>query len=139
MDDSELFSLAVGARERAYAPYSGFAVGAALLDAEGQVWLGANIENAALGSTICAERVAIFKAVSEGVRSFSAIAVAGGPVGEGIASFTAPCGACRQVMREFCTQDFRIILGDAAGELRVFTLAQLLPESFGPEALGTRQ
>ena len=124
-------ALAVEARERAYAPYSGFAVGAALLDSDGRVWQGCNIENVAFGPTVCAERVAFFKAVSEGVRAFDAIAIAGGPAGEDIAPFTSPCGVCRQVMREFCEDGFRIILGDADGGLRIYTLADLLPASFG--------
>ncbi len=124
-------ALAVEARERAYAPYSGFAVGAALLGSDGRVWQGCNIENVAFGPTVCAERVAFFKAVSEGVRAFDAIAIAGGPAGEGIAPFTSPCGVCRQVMREFCEDGFRIILGDADGGLRIYTLADLLPASFG--------
>ena len=135
MDDRQLVELACTARERAYAPYSGFSVGAALLDADGRVWQGCNIENAAFGPTVCAERVALFKAVSEGVRSFEAIAVAGGPTGEGIAAFTSPCGVCRQVLREFCSDGFRIILAAPDGETRTFTLGELLPQSFDPSDL----
>ena len=135
MDDRQLVELACAAREQAYAPYSGFSVGAALLDAEGRIWQGCNIENAAFGPTVCAERVALFKAVSEGVRSFEALAVAGGPAGEEIAAFTAPCGVCRQVLREFCSDGFRIILAAPDGETRTFTLGELLPQSFGPSSL----
>ncbi len=135
MDDRQLVELACAAREQAYAPYSGFSVGAALLDADGRIWQGCNIENAAFGPTVCAERVALFKAVSEGVRSFEALAVAGGPAGESIAAFTAPCGVCRQVLREFCSDGFRIILAAPDGETRTFTLGELLPQSFGPSSL----
>jgi len=135
MDDRQLVELACAAREQAYAPYSDFSVGAALLDADGRVWQGCNIENAAFGPTVCAERVALFKAVSEGVRSFEALAVAGGPAGEGIAAFTAPCGVCRQVLREFCSDGFRIILAAPDGETCTFTLGELLPQSFGPSSL----
>lgn len=135
MDDRQLVELACAAREQAYAPYSGFSVGAALLDADGRIWQGCNIENAAFGPTVCAERVALFKAVSEGVRSFEALAVAGGPAGEEIAAFTAPCGVCRQVLREFCSDGFRIILAAPDGETRTFTLGELLPQSFGPSSL----
>jgi cytidine deaminase len=120
---------ALDARVYAYCPYSGFAVGAALLDKNGTVWTGVNVENAAYGPTNCAERTAFFKAVSEGVTEFLAIAVVGGPLGEEPLDFCAPCGVCRQVMREFCDTDFKIYMITADGyEER--TLAQLLPDSF---------
>lgn len=129
MTDAELIALAREAMARAYAPYSGYQVGAALLAKNGRVYLGCNIENASFSPTICAERTAFAKAVSEGERDFTAIAVAGGKNGVDD-DFFPPCGVCRQVVREFCKDDFRILLGRSDGECRVFTLAQLLPESF---------
>ena len=125
---------ALEARWNAYCPYSGFAVGAALLDADGKIWTGVNIENAAYGPTNCAERTAFFKAISEGVTEFLAIAVVGGPMGEEPDDFCAPCGVCRQVMREFCADDFKIILSKP-GEMKAYTLTELLPESFSPRNL----
>ena len=123
----KLVKAAIKARERSYSPYSGFKVGAALLCDDGEIYLGSNIENAAYGDTICAERVAIFKAVFDGHRDFSAIAIVGGK--DELCSFAFPCGACRQVMSEFCASDFKIILFD--GKItKTFTLAELLPESF---------
>ena len=113
----------------------GRVISQALLDADGRVWQGCNIENAAFGPTVCAERVALFKAVSEGVRSFEALAVVGGPAGEGIAPYTPPCGVCRQVLREFCSDGFRVILASPDGSLRTTTLGELLPQGFGPENL----
>lgn len=129
MTDEELVALAREAMARAYAPYSGFQVGAALLAKSGAVYLGCNIENASFTPTICAERTAFAKAVGEGEREFTAIAVAGGKGGRD-SGFCPPCGVCRQVMREFCKDDFRILLGRADGAIRAFTLSQLLPESF---------
>ena len=131
---SALVQEALDARWNAYCPYSGFAVGAALLDENGTVWTGVNIENAAYGPTNCAERTAFFKAVSEGVTKFLAIAVVGGPMGEEPVGFCAPCGICRQVMREFCGDDFKIILAKP-GEMKIWSLAELLPESFSPQNL----
>ena len=117
------------AREKAYAPHSGYAVGAALLGEDGQVFLGCNVENSSYSATCCAERTAFCKAVSEGVTSFSAIAVAGGKQGSAPDTFFMPCGICRQVMREFCEDDFMIYMVDANGyEAR--TLAEILPFSF---------
>lgn len=116
-----------------YSPYSGFAVGAALMCADGRIYTGCNIENAAFGPSVCAERTAFFKAVSEGERVFKAIAIMGGkdrrPEG-----FCPPCGVCRQVMREFCSPDsFRIIMAADTDHYIVRTLEELLPESFGPD------
>ena len=111
MTDLELMKLAVEAREMAYAPYSHFCVGAALPAKSGKVYKGCNVENAAYSPTNCAERTALFKAVSEGEREFTAIAIVGG-MGETIADFCAPCGVCRQVLAEFCDKDFRVILGN---------------------------
>lgn len=133
MTDLELIQTAIEARKRAYAPYSGFFVGAALLAADGRVFTGCNIENAAFTPTNCAERTAFFKAVSEGVRAFEAIAVVGGK-GEEPSEFCAPCGVCRQVMAEFCSPDFRIILGNENNQT-VYTLSELLPASFSKSDL----
>ncbi len=141
MDEKKLLKLALDARERSYSPYSGFAVGAALLCADGRVYLGCNIENAALTPGNCAERTAVFKAVSEGNTEFAAIAVVGGPVSADLPAnepLCAPCGVCRQVLREFCDPaSMRVILAPLHNPdaYRVFTLDELLPESFGPENL----
>lgn len=134
MTYSELMAEAMKARQGAYMPYSRFAVGAALLCKDGTVYTGCNIENAAYTPTVCAERVAFFKAVSDGRRDFAAIAVSGGPAGAPGAADTAPCGVCRQVMMEFCAPDFEIVLGTADG-CRVYTLSELLPLGFGPNNL----
>jgi cytidine deaminase len=125
----DLTEKAKQAMTTAYAPYSGFTVGAALLCADGSVYTGCNIENAAYSPTLCAERTAFAKAVSEGKRDFTAIAICGGKDGNITGSCT-PCGVCRQVMAEFCKEDFKVILVKPNGyEER--TLSQLLPESFG--------
>lgn len=129
----ELIAEALSARELAYAPYSRYAVGAALLTGEGTVYRGGNIENASYGATNCAERTAFFKAVSDGVRSFSAIAIAGGPMGSMPEEYAYPCGICRQVMSEFCGADFRIIVVKSAADYKEFTLAELLPSCFALE------
>ncbi len=139
MSDERLMELALEARERSYSPYSHFRVGAALLCADGSVYTGCNIENAAFTPGICAERTAVYKAVSEGKRDFQAIAIAGGPEG-GEPALTAPCGVCRQVMREFCDpEEFRIILGAGTGEKQVFLLKELFPLSFGPDNLRKKE
>ena len=129
MTPEQLIELAKDAMARAYAPYSGFKVGAALLCADGTVFQGCNIENASFSPTICAERTAIFKAVSEGQRAFTAIAVCGGKDGV-ITGYFPPCGVCRQVMREFCRDDFTIYLAGAGDSWQSKTLAELLPLSF---------
>jgi cytidine deaminase len=134
MTHRELAQLAIDAMGHAYAPYSGHWVGAALLCSDGTVYQGANLENAAYGPTVCAERVAIFKAVYDGHRDFSAIAICGGPNGD-IKKFCAPCGVCRQVLREFCRDEFEILLVGPEGALEVCTLGQLLPHSFSPADL----
>ena len=134
MTDLELMRLAEEARAFSYTPYSHFAVGAALLTKDGKVYTGCNIESASYTPTNCAERTAVFKAVSEGEREFATIAVIGGPAGEK-GKFCAPCGVCRQVLREFCEPNtFRILLGTTE-EVQVFTLNDLLPTSFGPRDL----
>ena len=136
MENRELVMEAVKARKQAYCPYSGFAVGAALLCVDDRVFTGCNIENAAYTPTNCAERTAFFKAVSEGERSFTAIAVVGGPEGASEFDWCAPCGVCRQVMKEFCHEDaFQIILARSVKEYKVYTLAELLPMGFGPDNL----
>lgn len=129
MKETELISLAKKASEKAYAPYSGFTVGAALLCKNKKVFTGCNIENASYSSTNCAERTAFFKAVSEGERDFEAIAVVGGIKGD-FKNYCSPCGVCRQVMSEFCGPDFRVILGKNGEDFRVITLRNLLPDSF---------
>ena len=111
MTDKELYALAIDAMKKSYSPYSDCKVGAALLCKSGKVFTGTNIENAAFGPTVCAERVAVFKAVSEGEKEFSKIAVVGGKGGV-INGIFAPCGVCRQVLREFCCDDFEILLGE---------------------------
>ena len=133
MTDKELLLKAIEARSFAYAPYSDHKVGAALVGKSGKIYTGCNVENAAYTPTNCAERTAIFKAVSEGEREFTAIAIVGGK-GEEIADFCAPCGICRQVLAEFCDGDFRILLG-TPDNVSVHTLAELLPYSFGKNDL----
>ncbi len=129
MTDRELLDLAIEARKYSYAPYSEFHVGAALLTKNGKVYKGCNIENASFGATNCAERTAIFKAVSEGEGDFEAIAIVGGKDGKEL-ELCPPCGICRQVMTEFCDLDtFRIVLGDEHEE-RSYTLTELLPLTF---------
>jgi cytidine deaminase len=135
MRPEKLIALAKEAMTYAYAPYSGYHVGAALLCADGRVFTGCNIENAAYGPTNCAERTAFFKAVYDGHRDFTAIAVCGGKDGQ-IRGVCPPCGICRQVMREFCADDFVIYLAGADGSVESRTLAQLLPDSFAPRQLG---
>lgn len=124
----ELFAVADKARENAYAPYSGFRVGAALLTKSGKVYTGCNIENASYTPTNCAERTAFFKAISEGEREFEAIAVAGGK-NDGKSVLCPPCGVCLQVMLEFCERNFKIILRDE-NSIRQYLLSELAPLSF---------
>ncbi|MGM9652526.1 MAG: phosphopentomutase [Eubacteriales bacterium] len=132
--DAELLEEAKNAMTRAYAPYSGYRVGAALLTEQGSIYCGCNIENASYGATVCAERTAFQRAVWAGERSFAAIAVVGGKDGV-IADFAPPCGICRQVMTEFCDPEtFRVILSDGV-QTRTYSLAELLPLSFGPGKL----
>ena len=132
----ELIQSAIEARKKAYAPYSGYMVGAAVLTAELRIYTGCNIENASYTPSVCAERTAISKAVSEGARKILAVAVAGSPQGELITQYAYPCGVCRQVMREFAESGKMVVLvAKSRTEYRVHTLEQLLPESFGPENL----
>ena len=126
---------ATNAMTRAYAPYSHFHVGAAVLGESGKVYLGANVENASYGAAVCAERNAIFQAVLAGERKLKAIAVVGGRNGV-VTDFCPPCGICRQVMREFADpRTFRVYLRKSPTEFKSYTLEELLPESFGPEQL----
>lgn len=127
MDKNELVKLAVKAREKSYSPYSSFKVGAALLTKNGKVYKGCNVENKAYSPTNCAERTAFFSAVADGEREFSAIAVVGGE--NEITDFCPPCGVCRQVMSEFCKEDFEIYLFNGK-EIKTYTLGELLPNSF---------
>lgn len=129
MKPETLIELAKQAMERAYAPYSSYQVGAALLTADGRVYQGCNIENAAFSPTVCAERSAFFKAVYDGVRDFTAIAVVGGKDGC-ISGYFPPCGVCRQVMGEFCQPDFRIYMGGPDGAYQTMTLDEILPMGF---------
>ena len=134
MTDKELVIEAMEARKKAYVPYSGYMVGAALLTSDGKVYRGCNIENAAYSPTICAERTAFFKAVSEGERNFTAIAVIGAhkdakPEEYG---YFYPCGVCRQVLAEFCTPDFLVITARSATDWQTLSLGELLAHSFGP-------
>lgn len=129
--DAELVAMASQAREKAYAPYSGFQVGAALLGRSGRVYTGCNVENASYPLVICAEQTAVVKAVSEGERDFEAIAVV-------TSTGASPCGACRQVLREFSAAKgkLRVIIADTSGNARVRTVAELLPDGFTSDQLG---
>ncbi len=127
MTHAELIASATAARERAYAPYSNFKVGAALLGRSGRVYTGCNVENAAYGPGICAERTAIFKAVSEGEREFEVIAVV-------TENGVSPCGTCRQVMMEFAP-DMTVVISDTQGNTRTTTVRALLPDGFTPNQL----
>ncbi len=133
---TELIRSAMRARNKAYAPYSNYMVGAAVLTNELRIYTGCNIENASYTPTICAERTAISKAVSEGWKRFKAIAVVGAPRGETITQYAFPCGVCRQVIREFADpESFFVIVAKSENDYKVFSLEELLPESFGPENL----
>ncbi len=137
MEPLKLIELAMEAREHAYAPYSNYTVGAALLTKAGKVYQGCNIENASYGLTVCAERNAFFKAVYEGEREFEALAVIGGPAGEkALTACAGPCGACRQVIAEFCEADFKIYLTKGDGEYLETSLRELLPLTFTKGDLG---
>ncbi len=141
MLDSEirnrLIDSALEARKSSYAPYSGYFVGAALLCSDGSIITGCNVENASYGATNCAERTAVFKAVSEGNQRFTAIAIAGGKDREQATDYAYPCGVCRQVLREFCTpEEMTVIVCKGREDYKEMTLAELLPNSFGPKNLG---
>lgn len=131
MTKEELCALAIDAMKMAYVPYSGYTVGAALLTSTGKVFTGCNIENASFTPTVCAERTAIFKAVSEGERKFEMIAVAGGKGGVVNGEFP-PCGVCRQVMAEFCSPEFPVLFVVGDGKYTEHTLGEILPNAFHP-------
>lgn len=137
MEIETLISIAMDARKNAYIPYSGYAVGAALLCKNGKVYSGCNIENASYGATNCAERTAIFKAVSEGERDFSMIAIVGGKREDDcIKDYAYPCGICRQVMSEFTDSDsFRVIVAKSENDYETYTLSELLAYGFGNKNL----
>lgn len=135
MDKKELVKEALAAREFAYTPYSKFNVGAALLCKNGRVFRGCNIESASYTPTNCAERTAFFKAVSEGEREFSAIAIVGGPAGAPPADFCYPCGVCRQVMAEFCGRDFKVYIAKSESEIREYSFDEIIPFAFTQEDL----
>lgn len=132
--EQTLIVRAVEARKNSYSPYSHFAVGAALLCEDGSIYVGCNIENASFTPTVCAERAAIFSAVSDGKRKFTAIAVVGGK-GKDIGTPCYPCGVCRQVLREFCEPEKMRILLKNGDEISEYKLCELLPNSFGPNFL----
>lgn len=132
----KLIEMAIEARMLAYAPYSHFQVGAALLAEDGNVYQGCNIENASYPAGHCAERTAFSNAVVHGQRKFVAIAIVGGAEGASELDYCAPCGICRQLMREFCApESFEIVLARTQEDYKVYTLQELLPESFGPQNL----
>lgn len=133
MKNEELIKKAIEAREKAYAPYSKFMVGAALLTKEGKVYQGCNIENIAFTPTNCAERTAFFKAISEGEYDFTAIAIVGGLKGKEISTYAAPCGVCRQVMLEFCdAENFKILIAKTPTDYKEYKLCEIIPEYFSP-------
>lgn len=131
----ELIRSAMEARKKAYAPYSGYMVGAAVLTNELRIYTGCNIENASYTPSICAERTAVCKAVSEGWRRLKAIAVVGSPKGGDGSQYAFPCGVCRQVLREFADGQFPVIVAKNENDYKIYSLSELLPESFGPENL----
>lgn len=126
-----LIEAALKAREMAYAPYSHYCVGAALLTEDGEIYQGGNIENASYGATNCAERTAVFKAVSEGKHKFAAIAIAGGLAGQEPVDYAYPCGICRQVLKEFAQGNLIVIVAKSLDDYREYTLDELLPCGFG--------
>jgi cytidine deaminase len=127
--EKELAAKALDMRKMAYVPFSGHPVGAALLAKDGRVFTGCNVENSSYSPTICAERTAFVKAVSEGAREFEAIAIAGG-FGEVPETYCAPCGVCRQVMVEFCGRDFKVILAKTPDDYKVYDLEEIMPLGF---------
>lgn len=135
IDKAALIQAALQARQSSYSPYSHYQVGAALLTADGKIYQGCNIENASYGATNCAERTAIFKAVSEGQRNFLAIAVCGGLEGQAPVDYAYPCGICRQVMQEFAGEDFVILVAKSVEEYLEYTMAELLPAGFGGDSI----
>lgn len=129
-DHTDIILASISARENSYCPYSGFAVGAALKTKSGKIYTGCNVESAAFTPTCCAERLAFFKAVEAGETEFEAIAVIGGRKGEKVEKLCMPCGVCREVMREFCKEDFKVISVIDKQNYRVFDFEEILPNSF---------
>ncbi len=132
MNNKELVKAAFDAMQKAYAPYSNYKVGAALLSKSGRVYSGCNVESASYSPTNCAERTAFFKAISEGEREFLKIAIVGGKNGN-VTDLFMPCGVCRQVMAEFCNSDFEVIVARSEDDFTVFTLSELLPHGFSKD------
>lgn len=132
MNNKELVKLAFDAMKKAYAPYSNYKVGAALLSKSEKVYLGCNVENASYSPTNCAERTAFFKAISEGEREFAKIAIVGGKEGN-VTDLFMPCGVCRQVMAEFCDSNFEVIVARSVDDFSVYKLSELLPHGFSKE------
>ena len=139
MTDEKLLELALDARKNAYVPYSGYAVGAALLAEDGRVFTGCNVENAAYGNTLCAERTALFKAVSEGVTKFTDIAVVGSRRGEINQQITSPCGVCRQALFEFGGPELNVIMAKTPDDFMERSMDELLPFGFGPSNVAGNQ
>ncbi len=137
MDYCNLVAEAIEARKRSYCPYSGFAVGAALISDKGNIYRGCNIESVSHTPTTCGERTAFFKAISEGENQFVAIAIVAGnkELEPPLPEYVAPCGVCRQVMAEFCERDFKIVLARSETDFKVYTLEELLPLSFLDKSL----
>mgnify|MGYP004672309805 CR=1 FL=1 len=135
VDYKLLVKEAYEAQKMAYTPYSHWNVGAALLTADGKIYRGCNIESSTFSPTNCAERTAFFKAVSEGEREFSAIAIVGGPAGAPPVDFCYPCGVCRQVMAEFCSRDFKVYIAKSESEIREYSLDEIIPFAFTQEDL----
>lgn len=131
----QLIELALTARSKAYVPYSHYSVGAAVMTVDGKIYDGCNIENASYGATNCAERTAIFKAVSEGARRIIGIAVAGGMEGQMPVDYAYPCGICRQVIKEFAAEEIRIFVAKALDDYKEYTLEEVLPFGFGGESI----
>ena len=141
MEMEELLRRAAQARQNAYAPYSHFQVGAALLTGEGRVYSGCNVESASFSPTCCAERVALFSAVARGERDFAAIAIVGWPEGEAPSAYVSPCGVCRQALAEFCDLErFQVVLGGGPSlPPRVYSLGELLPLAVTPGTMGQKE
>ena len=129
MTERELVKIAIENMNKAYAPYSNFTVGAALLTKSGKVYSGANVENASYGATVCAERVALSSAIIDGERRFSMLAISGGKNLKASGEIL-PCGICLQALSEFCEKDFKILIACDADSIKTFTLGELLPKSF---------
>lgn len=135
MNKNTLFNLAIDAMKNSYAPYSNYNVGAALLTKSGNIYMGCNIENSSYSATNCAERTAIFNAISNGEKDFDSICIVGGKNGE-VTDYAMPCGVCRQVLSEFCDDDFKVYVGINENDIKEFTLGELLPCSFDKSKLG---